>query len=47
VGEYAFAVAEGFALGEFSAGDAVAVRFEEDKMDVWNAWTARNSKAGS
>jgi hypothetical protein len=34
VGEYAFDAAEGYAPGEFLAGDAIAVRFEEDKMYV-------------
>lgn len=32
VGEYEFTAAEGYAPGEFSAGDPIAVRFEEDKM---------------
>ncbi len=34
VGEYACAAAAGYAPGEFSAGDAVAIRFERDKMYV-------------
>jgi hypothetical protein len=34
VGEYALAEADGYKPGEFSAGDAVAVRFEEGKMYV-------------
>jgi hypothetical protein len=34
VGEYAFSAADGYAPGEFAAGDPVAVRFEEDKMYV-------------
>jgi hypothetical protein len=34
VGEYALAEANGYTPGEFSAGDPVAVRFEQDKMYV-------------
>lgn len=34
VGEYDFTTADGYAPGEFSAGDPVAVRFERDKMYV-------------
>jgi hypothetical protein len=34
VGEYSFAAADGYHPGEFSAGDPVAVRFEEDRMYV-------------
>jgi hypothetical protein len=34
VGEYAPAAADGYAPGEFAAGDPVAVRFEDDKMYV-------------
>jgi hypothetical protein len=34
VGEYALAEADGYKPGEFSSGDAVAVRFEEGKMYV-------------
>lgn len=34
IGEYALAAADGYAPGEFAAGDSVAVRFEEDKMYV-------------
>ena len=34
VGEYTFPAADGYAPGEFAAGDPVAVRFEEDKMYV-------------
>jgi hypothetical protein len=34
IGEYALATADGYAPGEFAAGDSVAVRFEEDKMYV-------------
>jgi Protein of unknown function (DUF2934) len=34
VGEYDFASAAGYTAGEFSTGDPVAVRFEEDKMYV-------------
>jgi hypothetical protein len=34
VGEYALAAADGYAPGEFGAGDPVAVRFEDDKMYV-------------
>ena len=34
VGEYEFSAADGYAPGEFAAGDPVAVRFEEDKMYV-------------
>ncbi len=32
VGEYAFISADGYEPGEFLAGDAVVVRFENDKM---------------
>jgi len=34
VGEYTFTAADGYAPGEFAAGDSVAVRFDEDKMYV-------------
>lgn len=34
VGEYEFIAADGYAPGEFVAGDPVAVRFEQDKMYV-------------
>lgn len=37
VGEYTFTAADGYAPGEFAAGDPVAVRFEEDKMYVKRA----------
>jgi hypothetical protein len=34
IGEYSVAAADGYAPGEFAAGDPVAVRFEADKMFV-------------
>jgi len=34
VGEYSLAAGDDYAPGEFSAGDAVEVRFEQDKMYV-------------
>ena len=37
VGEYTFTAADGYAPGEFAAGDPVAVRFEEDRMYVKRA----------
>jgi Protein of unknown function (DUF2934) len=37
LGEYALAEADGYTPGEFSAGDPLAVRFEENKMYVKRA----------
>jgi hypothetical protein len=37
VGEYEFAAADGYAPGEFAAGDPIAVRFEDEKMYVKRA----------
>jgi Protein of unknown function (DUF2934) len=34
LGEYSVEAADGYAAGEFAAGDAVSVRFDADKMFV-------------
>lgn len=37
VGEYELSAADGYAPGEFAAGDPIAVRFEDDRMYVRRA----------